>query len=174
MKKPLILLFLSTALAASLSCGQQKNSALSVSINPNNPILVPYGETTNGSTTVTAPYFKISTITLSWNGTDTVDIQAIIIKLLEAGSTQEQTCSLGGDDLKSALGGDTTMAPPSASPGATPTTKSTTVPLYCNVTVADKDADRFNIRGTVRVAGSSYNGQTTTGRASATAAINVQ
>ena len=178
---PLLTLLILVVLA--ISCGQSSNTSLGVTFLPNDPTLVPYGKTINtAGSEVEAPFFTVNKVTLSWSGTDSVLIQAIVIKLREAGSSTEQTCSLGGTDLSGLFygvpGGSPSTTPvvlgaPAA--GGTPTTLNSANGIVCGgLTVSNKDATTFNIRGTARVMSNTFNssGQTT-GRATAIEVISV-
>jgi len=170
-----------------MSCGGQ-NSSLGLTVVPTQPVLVPFGTTTDcAGNSITAPFFKIDQLQLSWSGSDTVDIQAIIITLREAGSASNQICAVGGTGLSAIFTASGTPAPSATpipateitisppTPGGTPSMKSTSCPIICSVTVADQFATSFNISGTLRVMASTINSSSqTTGRTTATATITIR
>ena len=155
------------------ACGQGGNDSLQVTVNPKNPVLIPYGEMDLGDETVSSPYFTMNNVKLTWKGSDIAQIQSIIIKMKEIGSSQEQTCAFGGTDLSTAFGGNTQMAAPAA--GASPTVATSTMLACGSLTVKNKDAHSFNIQGIVRVVASTINSSgETTGRAVALSYISIQ
>lgn len=65
-------------LILSWGCGQRETSALTVGVNPGQPLLIPTSSAVNGSTTgPTAPYFSLNSLKITWAGTTSFQLLAL-------------------------------------------------------------------------------------------------
>jgi hypothetical protein len=62
----------------SWGCGSRGTSALTVGVNPSQPLLIPTSSAVNGSTTgPVAPYFSMNSLKIIWSGTTSFQLLAL-------------------------------------------------------------------------------------------------
>lgn len=175
MKKLLII----SLLLFSAQCGQN-DQRLSISVVPDHPVLIPTGEVQVNGTSLAAPFFGLTQITLTWKGPGSVQILAIQFKSTSTVDASTYFCTIAGDDLlllfPSNLSTSGVVVNEPAS-GQT-TTQAISGAFYCGgVPIANKDADFFSIPFKVKVYGAVVdpnNPTNASGRANATTVITVQ
>jgi hypothetical protein len=97
-----------------LSCGGSANNGLSVVVIPTQPVAIPYGTTTVLGNPVTAPYFLLNSVNLTWVGAngDSLEVVTILMQTPPnygttptGGTTTTNTpvtCGISGDQLAAA------------------------------------------------------------------------
>lgn len=66
-------------LVLSWGCGKKENSALTVGVNPSQPLLIPVSQASSGGTTTgpTAPYFSLNSLKMTWAGSQQFQLLAL-------------------------------------------------------------------------------------------------
>lgn len=136
-----------------MACGEfEEDGTMTVTVSPKEPIVIPEGSTTVGGKEITAPWFEIRKINVTWNGTGTASIVNLTLTSRVRTSTnqsQDFTCSIAGDTLDALFASNYTSGQILISPSTT--APSVTSFVCSGFPIPSPIPSQFNIPTTVEV-----------------------